>query len=333
MRVSLPSDCAATIPRVRLLLPCLVLAAAIGCGADVPTEPPKATPNFVRVQSDAGDFVGGGRLYEYSQANAILRVQASDHLSLRIEGDQTWQMDAIIPGGVPLRPGTYPNLARYGFGSTPSLAWSGDGRGCNTSTGTLTIDSVTYVDGALAAIDFHVKQHCENATPALRATIHWRADDPTAPPGPITPVPDRLWTPAPGSTPASGNYVALFSDAGDWIGQGFAETFTTAIVVSSSGNRLTIQAGGYTGRFQAMLGTTPVAVGYYPDLRRYPFHNPIKGGLDWSGNGRGCNTLTGWFVVDRIVHVGTTVSALDLRFEQHCEGGAPALRGAIHWNG
>ena len=31
--------------------------------------------------------------------------------------------------------------------------------------------------------------------------------------------------------------------------------------------------------------------GYYADLRRYPFHNPAKGGLDWFGEGRGCNTL------------------------------------------
>jgi hypothetical protein len=332
MHDSLPIGRAAIIPGARLFLPCLALVAAVGCGGDGPTEPAKPTPNFVRVQSDVGDWVGAGRTYEYTQANAILRMQAFDHLSLRIEGDQTWQMDAIIPGGVPLRPGTYANLPRYGFSALPSLAWSGDGRGCSSSTGTLTIDSVTYTCGALSAIDFRVEQHCENATPALRATIHWRADDPTVPPGPTTPVPSTLWRPAPGSTPASGNYVALFSDAGDWIGQGFNETFTAPIVVSSNGSRLTIQAGGYTGEFQAMLGTSPVAAGYYPDLRRYPFHNPTKGGLDWSGNGRGCNTLTGWFAVDRIVYTGTTISALDLRFEQHCEGGAPALRGAIHWN-
>jgi len=26
------------------------------------------------------------------------------------------------------------------------------------------------------------------------------------------------------------------------------------------------------------------------------------------------------------------LTALDLRFEQHCEGGTPALHGAIHWS-
>ena len=80
-----------------------------------------------------------------------------------------------------------------------------------------------------------------------------------------------------------------------------------------------------------MLGTTPIKVGYYGDLRRFPFHNPIKGGLSWYGNGRGCNTLTGWFAVDKAIYTGTTLTAIDIRFEQHCEGLVPALRGAIHW--
>ena len=71
-------------------------------------------------------------------------------------------------------------------------------------------------------------------------------------------------------------------------------------------------------------------VGYYGDLQRYPFHNPVKGGLSWSGEGRGCNTLTGWFVVDSLTYDGNTLTAIDLRFQQHCDGG-PALNGAVHW--
>jgi hypothetical protein len=36
-------------------------------------------------------------------------------------------------------------------------------------------------------------------------------------------------------------------------------------------------------------------------------------------------------VVDSITYVGTALQSIDLRFEQHCEGGASALRGKIHW--
>jgi hypothetical protein len=76
--------------------------------------------------------------------------------------------------------------------------------------------------------------------------------------------------------------------------------------------------------------TAPEA-GYYGDLQRYPFHNPVKGGLNWSGEGRGCNTLTGWFVVDSVTYNGDALTAIDLRFEQHCDGGTSALHGEIHW--
>jgi hypothetical protein len=81
-----------------------------------------------------------------------------------------------------------------------------------------------------------------------------------------------------------------------------------------------------------MYTLSQLQLGYYPDLRRYPFHNPAKGGLNWSGQGRGCNTLRGWFAVDRVTYTNGILTALDLRFEQRCEGGIPALHGAIHWD-
>lgn len=72
--------------------------------------------------------------------------------------------------------------------------------------------------------------------------------------------------------------------------------------------------------------------GYYGNLQRYPFHNPIRGGLSWSGDGRGCNTLSGWFVVDKVSYVQDQLSEINLRFQQNCEGGSAALRGRIRWS-
>ena len=97
---------------------------------------------------------------------------------------------------------------------------------------------------------------------------------------------------------------------------------------------LSLSAGTFdwwSGDFQAMSSIALLQPGYYPDLQRYPFHNPVRGGLDWSGEGRGCNTLTGWFVVDAVTYAGTALASIDLRFEQHCEGGFPALHGQVHW--
>jgi hypothetical protein len=80
-----------------------------------------------------------------------------------------------------------------------------------------------------------------------------------------------------------------------------------------------------------MLGLAQLQPGYYGNLHRFPFHNPVAGGLNWSGQGRGCNTLQGWFVVDSVSYQSDSLKSIDLRFEQHCEGMTPALHGQIHW--
>jgi hypothetical protein len=227
------------------------------------------------------------------------------------------------------------------FSSDPAkgaLDWFGEGRGCNELSGSVTIDSVTYTGAPLTAIDLHFEQHCEKGAPALRGTIHWRSDDATKPPRPVSPVPASLWQPAAGTTPATGTYVYLTSEFGDWVGQAGAYTYISpnaTINVSGNGGHVAVQVGNSTDSwfadFQVMLGLERLEVGYYPGLHRWPFLNPAKGGLQWSGQGRGCNTLTGWFVVDQVAYTNGTLTALDLRFEQHCEGGTPALHGKIHW--
>jgi hypothetical protein len=87
----------------------------------------------------------------------------------------------------------------------------------------------------------------------------------------------------------------------------------------------------WNGDFQAMTSLGQLQPGYYGGLQRYPFHNPVKGGLSWYGDGRGCNTLAGWFVVDSVTYSAGNLASIDLRFEQHCEGVGAALHGAIHW--
>src|SRR5260221_11798829 len=104
--------------------------------------------------------------------------------------------------------------------------------------------------------------------------------------------------------------------------------------VGEAGGNLSVSVNGdkqWWGDFKAMSSLSQLAVGYYGNLERFPFNNPVTGGLSWDGDGRGCNTLTGWFVVDSVTYTGSTMTAIDIRFEQHCEGGGPALHGKIHW--
>jgi hypothetical protein len=125
----------------------------------------------------------------------------------------------------------------------------------------------------------------------------------------------------------------LDSDPGDYIGGGTTITYTTNITANITGATLGVTVAGYGGTFQGMSSITTLKVGYYSNLTRFGFHDPSVGGLSWEGNGRGCNTLTGWFVVDHITFSGGQLATVDVRFEQHCEGGTSALHGAIHWVG
>jgi hypothetical protein len=87
----------------------------------------------------------------------------------------------------------------------------------------------------------------------------------------------------------------------------------------------------WIGDFPGMIGLDRLETGYYPGLHNYADYNPARGGFQWAGHGNVCNTLTGWFAVDQITYINGVLTALDLRFEQRCEGLAPALHGKIHW--
>jgi hypothetical protein len=308
-------------------------------------EPPLGIPplsgNFVYLESDFGDFIGLGGRYLYTPLDTHITASASaNRVTVSIDGDESWSgnFEGMHFLGR-LEVGYYGDLQRYPFHNPVrgGLAWYGEGRACNTLTGWFVVDSVTYDGPALAAIDLRFEQHCEGGGPALHGVIHWAANDTTMPLGPVVPPPADLWEPAPGATPASGNYIYLSSQNGDFVGAGRTYLYTDANAVMSMAaaeGRLSVEVDGtedWSGAFQAMSGLDQLEVGYYSDLKRFPFHNPARGGLTWSGEGRGCNVLTGWFVVDAVTYDGATLTAIDLRFEQHCEDLDPALRGEIHW--
>jgi hypothetical protein len=160
---------------------------------------------------------------------------------------------------------------------------------------------------------------------------------PSASAGPVLPIPAGLWRPAAASVPSTGDYVLLDSDPGDYIAQGQKYLYTKAnadLSVSANGGLLSISVSGHewwNGNFQTMSTLTQLEPGYYPGLTRYPFNDPATGGLDWSGQGRGSNTLTGWFAIDSVTYANGSLTSIDLRFEQHSDGWSPALNGAIHW--
>lgn len=144
-----------------------------------------------------------------------------------------------------------------------------------------------------------------------------------------------------GSASAQVTSLTMSSDQGDYIGQGANYSFTDAearFTVSSNfqgGVNVSVSTPDNRGWWYlefARAGGGPLTVGAYTGATRYPF-NTNENGLSVSGDGRGCNNLTGSFEVRQISYgADGSVTAFDATFEQHCEGATPAMRGQVRYN-
>jgi hypothetical protein len=337
-----------------------VLLAACGGGgrgsggtapSSTPSPPPPSTSpqasaptsNLITLHSDPGDPIGLGLSYGYTSADSIITVsEATGLLSISVQGDQQWSGNFLAPNAMsPLKVGSYLRLSNFPVvdPTVGAFRWYGEGRGCVSSVGSVTIDSVGYTGGNLAYISLHFDRFCDGSSAALHGQVQWTYADTTAPPGVITPIPTGLWQPAPGSTPVSGNYVVVQSDSGDLVGLGgnFRYTDQDALISVQGGmSGIFIQTFGqqqWYGSFGPLSSQNGLLQpGYYPSLIGEPFYNPTRGGLSWTGDGRGCVTLSGWMAVDRATYANLQLTGLDLRFEQQCAGSTAMLHGAIHWD-
>jgi len=141
------------------------------------------------------------------------------------------------------------------------------------------------------------------------------------------------------STFAGQNILYYSSQAGDYIGQGKEVTFTGAdgsfsVSSGSSPLRANFITPGWTHSWFLKIGTADGAslqAGAYESAQRFPSAGHPQ--LDFDGDGRGCNTITGRFDVLEIVRDASgAVTQLAVNWEQHCEGVVPALFGQIRYN-
>ena len=130
----------------------------------------------------------------------------------------------------------------------------------------------------------------------------------------------------------------MSGDAGDYISQGRSYTYTPQMGARMGGGGTETYASmgadygddWWGARFQAPKGQILLPGKTYTGATRYPF-NSGNAGLDVSGSGRGCNTLTGQFTVHEATYDNGILTGFRISFEQHCEGATPALRGELSW--
>ena len=141
-----------------------------------------------------------------------------------------------------------------------------------------------------------------------------------------------------GARAATTTSVVMLSDPGDWVGAGAHRVFTPAngaVTVSGMPGYLTVAVSGgssgdaFTLDFAAPLGQA-LKAGVYEHAQRAPFRETGRPGIDISGDGRGCNTISGRFEVrDLATDASGAVTRLWIVYEQHCEQGVAALFGEV----
>jgi hypothetical protein len=129
----------------------------------------------------------------------------------------------------------------------------------------------------------------------------------------------------------------MFSEVGDYIGGGVQQAFDTRAgdrvdaALSADGGALSVSVSSkasFTMTFVSPAG--PLQPGVYTGAQRAPFREAGRPGIEVSGSGRGCNTISGSFEVRELTTgADGSVQRAWIVYEQHCEGGTAALFGEV----
>ena len=141
------------------------------------------TSTLLAFASDPGDYIGAGQSWYYTPVDGNFTTTSTTSntslATINFNGSTFWYLNMAAPQGSALAVGTYTGATRYPFQSptTPGLDFSGDGRGCNQSSGSFEIFEIGYdTGGALNKLAANFIQHCENATPALYGVIRFNSN-------------------------------------------------------------------------------------------------------------------------------------------------------------
>ncbi|QDH70195.1 hypothetical protein [Marilutibacter alkalisoli] len=272
--------------------------------------------SLFKYTSQQGDYIGLGTDGQYDARNARFTLHGNaGYLTLVVDGNDGawWHINLAAPSGQTFRPGRYYHAERAPFrtGLSPGVDVGGNGRGCNETWGSVFVRQIeTNEEGEVTALEARFTQRCEQATaPALSGLVRYNA---------------------------SPKFLHLVSEPGDYIGGGINKAYfgdTSVFTVSGTNTYLHFAASGQRDDWWATIAPPTgqkLRKGTYETAR---FADESRAGLDFSGNGRGCNNSSGELTITSIVtNEQGEVTKLNASFEQHCESGAAALRGVIRYH-
>jgi hypothetical protein len=134
-----------------------------------------AFANSLTFVSEPGDWVGQGETHSFSEGVTAAASTDSGTINVAVNTPDHWfYLDLAAPATQQLVPGVYNGAVRYPFQepTQPGLSFFGDGRGCNTLTGTFTVTKAVYgPHGYIQEFEAGFEQHCEGLDPGLFGTV------------------------------------------------------------------------------------------------------------------------------------------------------------------
>jgi len=150
----------------------------------------RAAVTSLLLTGDPGDYISGGQTLYFTPADGTFSAYTNYSNGVTVafhtpSYSHWWYLNFAAPNRQLLTPGVYTGAMRWPFEtSQPGLSVYGDGRGCNTLTGSFEIKDVVYGPGATGAdgsvISFRAtyEQHCEGFAAAARGEIRYNATVP-----------------------------------------------------------------------------------------------------------------------------------------------------------
>lgn len=138
----------------------------------------RAYPLSYAYASDAGDWIGQGVSQTHTGSTSTFALSGSaEGVRYSVSGKREgWSASLAPPEGERFEAGTTYTTERFRGPGVGELDMGGNGRGCNSVTGELTVQKLALNDdGTVKVFAATFVQHCEGGTPALRGTIHYYA--------------------------------------------------------------------------------------------------------------------------------------------------------------
>jgi hypothetical protein len=153
----------------------------------------QAAVTSLTLDGEPGDFIGGGQHLFFTDADGTFSARKNFSNGVGVffntpSFNHFWSLDFAAADGQPLAVGAYPLAVRWPFmgPGQPGLSVFGDGRGCNTLTGSFQVLELSFdAAGEVASFRATFEQHCEGGPAALRGEIRFNATivvELTAPP-------------------------------------------------------------------------------------------------------------------------------------------------------